>query len=97
MNICKSNGSLKSTCGDMLIDGGCDTSLVGNGFIIESATNRTITVQVFQDQMKIEELPIVTAITAIDLPEETFILEVNEVIYVSKHTLTLIYFAISIC
>jgi len=45
--------------------------------------------------MKIEELPIVTAITAIDLPEETFILEVNEAIYV-KHTLTLICFAISI-
>jgi len=90
MNTCKMNGNQKSSCGDMLIDGGCDTSLVGNGFIIESTTNRTVSVQGFQDQMKIEELPIVTAITAIDLDEETYILEVNETIYVKYNGTSLL-------
>ena len=38
----KSNG-----LGEILIDGGCDTCLCGQGFVVESTTSRTVNVQGF--------------------------------------------------
>ena len=37
--------------GKLLIDGGCDTSLADNEFIIESQTNRDVDVQGFTDSI----------------------------------------------
>jgi len=75
--------------GELLIDGGCDTTLVGKGFKIESTTARSVNVQGFSEKMTIDKLPIVTAITAIDLPETTLILEFNECIHVENNAVSL--------
>ena len=72
--------------GEVLVDGGCDTSLVGNGFMVESTTSRKVSVQGFNDDMQLEALPIVTAITAVDLPSGTIIIELNEAIYVQGNS-----------
>ena len=76
--------------GELLVDGGCDTSLVGHGFKVESTTNRTVTVQGFDASMTMEELPVVSAVTAVDLEEGTFILEVNEAIHVPNNPTSLL-------
>ena len=85
-----SSSSHNNAIGNLLIDGGCDTSLCGNGFIVESTTERTVSVQGFNNKMKIGHLPVVTAITAIDLVEETIILEINEAIYVKDNNTSLL-------
>ena len=36
--------------GEILVDGGCDTSLVGQGFVVESTTSRKVSVQGFQEK-----------------------------------------------
>ena len=59
--------------GRLLTDSECDTSLDGNGFIVESQTNRSVGVQGFTDSVKVERLPIVSAITAY-VPEDEAIL-----------------------
>ena len=48
----------------VLIDGECDTSLVIDGFIIQSTVN--CSPQGFIDDIKIESLPIVQAVATID-------------------------------
>ena len=57
--------------GHMLVDGGCDTTLVGKGFVVKSTADRTVNVQGFQENMQLNSVPIVTAVTAIDLDKET--------------------------
>ena len=47
-------------------------------FIIESTINLSVDVQGFADVMKIKSLPVVSAVTAIDLEEETIILELHQ-------------------
>ena len=79
-----------SSQGELLVDGGCDTSLVGQGFVVESTTNRKVTVQGFDASMKLDQLPVVTAVTAVDLEEGTFILEINEAIHVPSNPTSLL-------
>ena len=79
-----------SNIGEILVDGGCDTSLVGRGFVVESTTDRTVTVQGFDTSMKLDRLQVVTAVTAVDLEEGTFILEVNEAIHVPSNPTSLL-------
>jgi len=74
----------------MLVDGGCDTSLVGKGFMVESTSARTVNVQGFQEKMQMDALPIVTAVTAVDLEKETIIMEFNEAIYVENNVTSLL-------
>ena len=87
----KSNSTKQqSNLGEILVDGGCDTSLVGQGFLVEATTNRKVTVQGFDASMTLEQLPVVSAVTAIDLEEGTFILEVNEAIHVPENPTSLL-------
>ena len=90
MNQSHQSPNVSNYRGELLIDGGCDTTLVGKGFKIESTTARSVNVQGFNENMKINKLPIVTAVTAIDLPEETLILEFNECIHVENNTVSLL-------
>ena len=76
--------------GRLLIDGGCDTSLVGNGFYVESTTNRTVDVQGFADDIKVESLPIVLAVTAVDMGKEVVLLELHECIAVAGNQVSLL-------
>lgn len=67
------------------MDGGRDISLVGHGFLMEETSSRTVTVQGFDEDMVLEKLPIVSAVTTVYLEEGTFILEINEVIHVPSN------------
>ena len=79
-----------SGIGTLLIDGGCDTTLCGRGFLVESTTSRTVDVTGFSDKMKVTHLPVVSAVTAFDLNGETLIFEVNESIYVEDNETSLL-------
>ena len=70
--------------------GRCGTTLVGQGFTIEASAGRTVNVQGSQKDMQINQLPLVTAVTAVGLPEETIILEFNETVYVEGNKNSLI-------
>ena len=70
--------------GKLLIDGECDTNLVGNGFIVESQSNRSVDVHGFIDSTKFERLPFVLAITTLDLEDEVILLELKECIIVKN-------------
>ena len=90
-SVNRSKSSSKSMSeGEVLVDGGCDTSLVGQGFVVESTTSRTVSVQGFQEGLTLEELPIVTAVTAIDLPDGTFIIEMGEAIHIPSNETSLL-------
>ena len=82
--------NVSSDKGKLLIDGGCDTCLVGNGFIIESTTSRTVDVQGFADDIKVESLPIVSAVTAVDVDGEVILLEIHECIAVENNQTSLL-------
>ena len=90
MNQVANLPQVDDTRGQMLVDGGCDTCLVGKGFMVESTSERTVNVQGFQETMQIEALPIVTAVTAVDLEKETIIMEFNETIYVENNVTSLL-------
>ena len=85
-----SSSTSTRSVGELLIDGGCDTSLCGNGFVVESTTERKVNVQGFNSDMKITHLPVVTAIAAVTLMDETIIIEVNEAIYVKGNRTSLL-------
>ena len=55
---------------ELLNDGGCDTSVVGNGFIVDSHINRSVDVQGFIDSKKV------------DCEDEVIYLKLNEYIAV---------------
>ena len=76
--------------GEILVDGGCDTSLVGKGFIVESMTARSVSVQGFNDSMKFDKLPIVTALTAVVIDGITYLLVINECIHVDGNDTSLL-------
>jgi len=80
---------VNDTRGQMLDDGECDTSLVGKGFFVESTSDRTVNVQGFQENMQMDALPIITAVTVVDLEKETVIMKFNEAIYV-EYNVTLL-------
>ena len=82
--------NISSDKGKLLIDGGCDTCLVGNGFIIESTTSRTVDVQGFADDIKVQSLPIVSAVTAVDVDGEVILLEIHECIAVENNQTSLL-------
>ena len=89
-NACQTKDG-SSQRGGVLVDGGCDTSLVGDGFVLESTTSRKVSVQGLNNDMQLEELPIATAITAVDLPSGTIIIDLsNEAIYVQGNTTSLL-------
>ena len=68
--------------GNLLVDGGCDTSLVGNGFVVESETFRTVNVQGFTNVVTLNELPIVTAVGEIIVNGEPILIQIDEAVYV---------------
>lgn len=76
--------------GDLLVDGGCDTSLVGNGFVVESETLRTVNVQGFTNVVTLQELPIVTAVGKIIVDGEPIIIQINEAVYVEGNPTSLL-------
>lgn len=82
--------ALENNVGEILVDGGCDTSLVGRGFIVESTTSRSVSVQGFNDSMKLDKLPIVTAVTAVVLDGVTYLLVINECIHVEGNDTSLL-------
>ena len=53
--------------GEIRIDGGCNTILFGDGFIVELQTNRSVDAPGFTNSIKVERLLNVSAITALDL------------------------------
>ena len=63
--------------GKLLVDGGCDTTLFGGDFIIWSITNCSVDEQGFANGIKIESLPVVSAVTADELEEEIIIPELH--------------------
>ena len=67
-----------------LIDSGADTCLLGPEFYIESqSTDRIIDMQGFAgSESKVENLPFGVGIAAVDLPDGTVIIRVNEGIVV---------------
>ena len=74
--------------GKLSIDGGCDTSLIDNGFYIDATTNRTVDVQGLTDNIKVESLPIVSAVTAVDVGYEVVLLELHECIAVEANQIS---------
>lgn len=72
-----------------LVDGGCDTRLVGNDFYIEATTNRTVDVQGFTDNIKVKRLPTVSAVTAVDVSDEVILLKLHECIAVETNQISL--------
>ena len=71
----------------LLIDSGCDTSAIGGSeWIIEDITQRTVSVIGYQNTKKSEDIPIGSAITAVDLPDKTTILiKINEATLLGEH------------
>jgi len=88
--IAANSNSKPATKGEILIDGGCDTSLVGNGFLVESTTERMVSVQGFNEKIKIDKLPVVTALTIVVIQDIACILVINECIYVKGNTTSLL-------
>jgi len=80
----------KKNTGEILVDGGCDTTLVGDGFRVESTTSRKMTVQGFSDTIKMNSLPVVTAVTAVGIDSTTYLVVVNEAIYVRGNETSLL-------
>lgn len=71
--------------GQVLIDGGCDTMLCGKGWEIESVSARTINVQGYADQSEPLSLPIGTVLVAVDLEDQTVVIEANEAILMTDN------------
>ena len=71
--------------GQMLIDGGCDTMLSGKGWEIDSVSARKVKVQGYADQSEALDLPIGTALAAVDLEDQTIVLEANEAILMTEN------------
>ena len=59
---------------------------MGDGFIIESTTNRSVDV----NEIKLKSLSIVSAVTVIDLEEETIMLELHGCILINNKQITLL-------
>ena len=76
--------------GKLLIEDGFDTSLASNGFIIESQTNQSVDDWGFTDSVKVERLPIVSAITALDLEDELVLLEQKECITMKNNQVSIL-------
>ena len=87
--IVKINQAVVLPDGDGLIDGGADTCMIGPEFHFESeSTTRSVDVEGFEGPEKIvKNLPIGTGVTAVDLPNETILLRVNEGIINKKKTI----------
>ena len=77
--------SSEDESGQMLIDGGCDTMLCGKGWEIESVSARKVKVQGYADQSEALDLPIGTALAAVDLEDQTIVLEANEAILMTEN------------
>ena len=75
--------------GEGLVDGGADTCMIGPEFYHESThTDRTVNVEGFDGPDKVvKDLPIGTGIAAVDLPNETILLRVNEGIVTKQKTI----------
>ena len=71
--------------GTVLIDGGCDTTLCGQGWEIESVSERRVNVQGYADNVESISLPIGTAIAAVELDDQTVIVEANEAILMESN------------
>ena len=74
----------------MLADSGCDTMMCGQGWKVDATTGRKVSVQGFKDDMQAVELEIGSLITAIDLPDQTIILEANEAIMMPQNQTSLL-------
>ena len=67
--------------GKLMTDGCADTSIValGNGFTEVSRSDKTVTLVGFDDDLSKKEIPVGSAVAAIDLPKRTIIIQLNEV------------------
>ena len=74
----------------LLVDGGCDASLAGNVFIIESPSNRRVDVQDFVDSIKVERQLILSSITALDLEDDIVLPELSTCITVKNNQVSLL-------
>ena len=66
--------------GKLMADSCADTSIaaIGNGFTKISRTDKTVTLVGFNDDLFKKEVPIGSAVAAIDLPKRTIIIQLNE-------------------
>ena len=71
--------------GSVLIDGGCGTILCGKGWEIESISEPTVNVQGYADNVESISLPIGTTIAAVELDDQTVIVEANEAILMENN------------
>ena len=86
----KLRASSNFTQDTMLADSGCDTMMYGQGWKVEAITGQKVSVQGFKDDIQAIELEIGSLITAIDLPDQTIILEANEVIMMPQNQTSLL-------
>ena len=70
------------------VDTGADTCCIGGGFLVLSKTGRYTTLRGYSDTGAEESVPIVTGATAVDVKGITYILIINEALYLGsqQHT-----------
>ena len=71
-------GKTNKENGVLIVDGGCDTTVCGNGFMTISTSNQKASLVGFAEDKVENNVPIGTAVTVVDLPDGTgLLLQVN--------------------
>ena len=74
-----------------ILDGGCDTSILGGAFrILSESTDRKVSIQGASNKMVQEGLPIATGATVVETKNRKYILIVNEGISIPDNDVSLI-------
>ena len=99
-NICVSTTSRKANSAtttneeqdDILVDGGADTSGIGGAcWIIEAQTEHKVDLEGFRPEHRLTDIPVVSAVTATDLPNgTTVLLRVNEAPYLGENATSIL-------
>ena len=73
------NATIKGK-GKLMADSCADTSIaaIGNVFVKVSRSDHTVTLVGFDDDLTKKEIPIGSAVTAVELPRKTVLLQLNE-------------------
>ena len=71
--------NLLTMSGKLMIDGCADTSIaaIGNGFVEVSGTDRSVKIIGFDSDLAKYSIPIGSAVTSVDLPTGTIVIQIN--------------------
>ncbi len=77
--------------GKGLADGGADTSVIGEAWRMLRQTKLSALIQGFSDYMKKQDIPIVSPVTMVDLPDgDSVILQADEDLYLPNNKYTIL-------